>query len=301
MNITKEFVRQMGNIMGKKNMDLNDNMSIHKIDLEENCEKIQNKIIHNMCVDISKGYEPCHLCCSNRNKKAEMVWIGLNPGKRLKKYLKLPWESAKWQDIADYCMPENLLDNKKNVYDDLLNGKELTNSYYIFLLRLYLAILDVKKYNVKSWDELKTVCQKNSITTGDLFKEIMYNHPVINAELVPYKSNGISFSSEKLIEDEQYGNYFNGILKIIEEYSNDDAYVIFYGVRDEVIKLMKKFALEWVPNKEEINDFTLSDRKFKMYVYKRGNRKIILLPFFRINGFDVRELVDKINAKFENI
>lgn len=39
MNITKEFVRQMGNIMGKKNMDLNDIMSIHKIDLEENCEK----------------------------------------------------------------------------------------------------------------------------------------------------------------------------------------------------------------------------------------------------------------------
>lgn len=299
MNITKEFVMQMGKIMGKQNMQLSDIMSQHKKDLENDCEKIQEKVIAQMCVDISNGYEPCPLCCSNREKKAEIIWIGLNPGGRLKKYMEFPWEIAKWQDIVDYYMPENLFDDKKNIYNDLLSDNNLTNSYYRFILQLYLAILDVKKYNVESWEKLKEICRINGTTTGDLFKNIIYNHPLINAELLPYKSGSIKFSSKKLLGDRDYENYFKGILKIIEGYSKEDAFVFFYGARDEVIKLIKRFAPEWSPNENQSIEFTLYKRQYKVYVYKKDNRKIILLPFFRTNSFDVRKLVDMINAELE--
>ena len=293
MEIESEYVMQMGRLIRNQNINLDDKVVLHKKYLEKNCADMNKFLRCGMQMDVSEGYEPLPFYCSRRDKKANMVWVGLNPGKRLKKHLRIDGDTATWQNVVDYCIPKDLM-NGKNVYNDLLNGGNLTNNYFIFMLRVYMALIGVSEYTGGTWENVKEKCAANNISTGELFKKIIYDYPIINAELVPYKSPGISFSSKVLINKDEYCEYFKGILKIIAKYSNDDAWVIFYGAREDIIRLFQKNAPDWNIDNRVVEHFKPKDSSFKIYVFEKGDRKIVLLPFFRINGFDIIPLVDRI-------
>ena len=205
MDNQKKFKEIMESITGKA---MGKTMKESKEILQENCSKLTEVLMPRFSVDIKDGNEPLPFCYSGIDKPAKLVWVGLNPGAPLKRPGKWNWDEAGWKDIIDYCVPNEDIRNKsgKSTYDAFLseNKKELEVDYYRFVLRMHMALFDDEVCD--TWRDVQNKCKENKkngcikeTTTADLFLERFAEKPVLTAELIPYKSKGIQFSADSLM------------------------------------------------------------------------------------------------------
>ena len=298
MNRQKVFLEMMETLIGKP-INFEDLICQTKDVLEENCAKLSSEVGNPFEVNLDEAKEPCPFCCSSIDKPFDLVWVGLNPGGPLDACNGLfSWQNTTWQELVDFCVPtSDIRENEKNIYHYLKRGKEkddgtegnpVGSDYYQFFLRFHLALATSEIYN--KWGELKN----NHADVEKFFVDHFAKYSILNADLVPYKSNKTTFNAEKLLDDKSYGNYFSKLINFIEEETNPDAWIIFYGktgysknerafgTRD----LLEKFAPHWnVPKKGDFFPITVTTKSSKksqpryFYTFSHGQRKILLSPF----------------------
>ena len=286
MNRQKVFLEMMETLIGKQ-INFEDIIGQSKDALEENCAKLSSEVGNPFEVNLDgEAKEPCPFCCSSMDKPFDLVWVGLNPGKPLKSCEGLfSWQNTTWQELVDFCVPtSDIRENEKNIYHHLKDSE-----YYKFLLRMHTALTTDKIYN--TWDELKN----NHADVEKFFVEHFAKYSILNADLVPYKSNTTTFNAKKLLDDESYGNYFRKLIQFIEQETKPDAWIIFYGARPEVQKLLNKFAPDWnVPDKNLYIKIDGHTKGNHFCLFNKGRRKILLAPFL-ISGQNTSPLYYNLN------
>lgn len=297
MDTQKQFKGLMEKITGSK---LADKMQDSKPSLEKSCNEMQKTLMPFFDIDIASGNEPFPFCYSGGNRPAELVWIGLNPGAPLDRCKKWEWENSSWQDIIEYCVPMTDIREcqGENTYLTFLNekGTELETDYYRFVLRIQMALLEDEVCD--TWKDVQDKCKKLGITTADLFLERFSTHPVLNAEMIPYKSKGINFQSESLIKNEKYISYFRTLLNFAEEIALPNAWFVFFGAPKEVRKILKYVHDEWnVPDEKDSIKIPDDDGQ-EFYIFQADNRKMILSPF--IKRYSVNYRITKLIRKMKD-
>lgn len=300
MGIENEFVTLMGKITGTNDMRLNDKMEKHKEILESNCVKIQREVSGELSVDIEKGNEPCPFCFSRRGAKAKMVWIGINPGKALDGHKEFKWTESKWQDIVDYCIPKSIY-GEDSIYDRLVKGNNL-NGYYRLILRLFMQLQNEWPCDNEKclWSDYKTHYKIKGEKTNikELFFCYFDKNPVLTADLIPYKSKSLNMNVDGLLEDDHYKSYFRHLIKIINDYSEEDAWVIFFKKPDDVKKLLDKFTPQYSPSLNNLKKYKSKEGKDKeIYVYKVKKRRVVIMPFGQNYDAKTDKLVKAIKEK----
>ena len=272
-DIRQDFVEMM-NRMTQGKAKLGDKVDMD--DLKENCAKIQEAIMPCLKVDIANGYEPCPFCFSGGDKLAELVWVGLNPGKPMDDWNPFS-KNTTWQELADYCAPaKGILASKKNVYR-FIAEKGVSNTYYRTVLRLHHAFFEGVSYD--TWTDLVKGVGKGNIEK--VFLDCFAKHPVLNADLLPYKSSTAAFSVSALAENPKGKAYLDGLISLIENKSTEDAYVVFFGKVEEVkVILENRLSFDRDGQWDEQLFPSLSRKKtFSVFFRKWGKRKLILSPF----------------------
>lgn len=299
MGIEHEFLNLMKKITGVPDMRMEDKMGKNREQLENNCRKIQREASGELTVDIEKGNEPCPFCHSRRDAKAKMVWVGINPGAPVDNFKQFYWEKTTWQEIIDYCVPKDIRTDDDCLYARLVDKNGNVNGYFKLIMRMFMQLDNEWPNNVGScWgDYRKHYKIKEKVPTRTMFLDYFYNKPVLSADLIPYKSQSISMKVDGLLGDAYYKDYFQHLMKIILEYSEDDAWVIFFKQPDEVKKLMDKFTPSWSPSKDNEKEYDENDKKKKMYVYKFMGRRIVIMPFKRNYDSKTANLVKAIKDK----
>lgn len=284
MNRQKKFVEMIETLTGKP-ISLEDKIGQSKAELEASCVKLTAKTGTNFKVNIEEGCEPCPFYCSSIDKPFDFVFIGLNPGKVLDSWedLNFHWQKTTWQELTDFCIPTDIRATK-NGYQLIKLGKKKKNGkrakgpespFWKFFLRLHIALTTNEIFN--TWGELK----KSHKDVEKFFIDHIAAHSFLNADLIPYKSYKTSFAAGKLVSDTSYGKYFQKLIDFIETESKLDAWIIFYGARDEVHKLLQKFMPDWnVPPKANLHFKPEPNRDPNhFYIFNREQRKILLSPF----------------------
>lgn len=273
MNRQKFFAELMATLIDKP-IDLDEKISLSRHELETNCAKLSDEINDTKFkIDIAKSYEPCPFLCNNFDKPFDFVFVGLNPGGALDLWEKFYWERTTWRDLANFCVPNNIRADEHNGYRFL--GKNVSqNPYYQFFLRLHVALTGGEIFN--TWRDL----QKRHADTEKFFVEHIAAHSILNAELVPYKSEKISFTAKNLVNDATYGKYFRRLVDFIETESASDAWIVFYGAHKDVKDLFDKFAPHWkVPQQNLYLKVEGHNKGNHFHIFRRGRRKILLSPF----------------------
>lgn len=293
-DIRQEFVGMM-NRLTKKNAKLSD--VVLTKDLEKSCAEIQRAIMPYLSVDIKKGYEPCPFYFSGSDKLAEMVFVGLNPGNPLKIWKQFSADST-WEELAEFCAPaKGILADEDNGYQYVAKNID-SNRYYQIVLLIHQALFGNAVYD--EWSQLQQKIGKDNI--GRFFLDCFSEHPILNADLLPYKSSSAAFSVAKLAQDEGGSAYMDGLVELIQSKSTKDAYVIFFGAPKAVMNILEKrlssqLEKEW----EERTLCSLSGKKtFSVFFNKWKQRKLILSPFCgRRNGcYKVSELKKNVKQYF---
>lgn len=290
MNRQKVFLEMMETLIGKP-INFEDSIGQTKDALEENCTKLSSEVGNPFEVNLDEAKEPCPFCCSSIDKPFDLVWVGLNPGGPLDAGEGLfRWQHTTWQELVDFCVPtSDTRENEKNIYHYLKDS-----DYYQFFLRFHLALATGEIYN--KWGELKN----NHADVEKFFVDHFAKYSILNADLVPYKSNTTTFNAKKLLDDESYGNYFSKLINFIEEETKPDAWIIFYGktgykgygTRD----LLEKFAPHWnVPKKREFTRIYGAEDDYNyFYLFSNGRQKILLAPFLK-SGANTSKLYGNLN------
>ncbi len=294
MDIRQDFVGMM-NRMTQGEAKLGDKVDMDE--LKESCAKIQEAIMPCLKVDIASGYEPCPFCFSGGDKLAELVWVGLNPGKPMDDWNPFS-KNTTWQELADFCAPaKGILASEKNIYKFIAED-DVSNVYYQTVLRVHQALLGGVAYD--KWEDLVENVPKKDI--GAYFLECFSKHPVLNADILPYKSSTAAFSVSKFARNEYGDAYIDALIKLIEDKSTENAYVVFFGAVKDVKKIWEKRLSipreeDWM--KKELHSVT-ETKTFSAFFREWGKRKLILSPFCgKRNGFyKVTELQEAAKAYF---
>lgn len=273
MNRQKFFAELMATLIGKP-IDLDEKISLSRRELETSCEKLSAEINNTKFkIDIENCYEPCPFLCNNFDRPFDFVFVGLNPGGALNPWEKFSWERTTWHDLANFCVPNDIRADEHNGYR-FLSKSVAKIPYYQFFLRLHVALTGGEIFD--TWGDL----QKRHADTEKFFVEHIAAHSILNTELVPYKSDGISFTAKNLVNDATYGKYFRRLVDFIETESATDAWIVFYGATSQVKKLFGKFAPHWkVPSQNLYLKVDGYNRGNRFHIFKRGRRKILLSPF----------------------
>ena len=285
MSRQKIFVELMATLIDKQ-INLNDKILLSRTELESNCDKLSDEIGTRLAVDMNSGYEPCPFCCSHIDEPFDFVWVGINPGGVLNSWqdLNFSWQTT-WQELTDFCVPRGeIRTDEKNCWQYLKRGNVESN-YYRFFLRVLTALTTGEIYNKRG--DLR----KNYADVENFFIERFAQHSILNADLVPYKSTNIDFTAKNLLNDASYKNYFRRLIRFIEEESKPDAWIIFFGAREDVWQLLHEVAPDWnVPAQNDCIKIYGKQHKRanNFYLFARGRQKILLSP--QIN--ERSELID---------
>ena len=300
----KLFKELLGKLAGRK---MTGNLKGDIQTLKENCNAIQVALAPKLEVSLAEYKEPCPFCFSGgEGRLAEIVWFGLNPGAPLDVWKKFN-EDDTWQDMAEFfAPPKGILHDEENAYQYLvkneMEGKKLGNYYYRSVFLVHQALVGNPKASYESWEE---ACENNGETKdfADRFLPQLAEHPILNTDLIPYKSSKMNLNADELIDDGNYGEYFKGLLQLAKEKSSNDAYIIFYGGVSFVKKLIRKWAeLDKVKiwSRREIKRLQKKNKDtVDIFLTKwHENRTIILMPFRKQgredNIYSIKDLVEKI-------
>ena len=293
-DIRQDFVEMM-NRMTQGKAKLGDKVDMD--DLKENCAKIQEVIRPCLKVDIATGYEPCPFCFSGGDKLAELVFVGLNPGNPMKVWKRFSADST-WKQLAEFCAPaKGILANEENAYQYIAKNID-SNRYYQIVLLIHQALFGSAAYD--EWSQFKHEIGKEKI--GQFFLERFSERPVLNADLLPYKSSSAAFSVTQLAQDEGGRLYMDGLVELIQRKSAKDAYVIFFGATKAVKQVLKDRLSDWSGKWEEHDIHSTTGKKtFSVFFSKWGQRKLILSPFCgKRNGcYRVSELKTVVKQYFK--
>lgn len=278
MDNQKQFKVLMDKITGEA---LSNELKGCKQSLKDSCQEMQSALMPCFEINIENGNEPFPFCYSGGDKPAELVWIGLNPGSPLERCKTWKWEDASWRDIIEYCVPTTDIRKRQgeNTYFTFLDeaGKELKTDYYRFVLRMHLALLGDEVFD--TWKAVQEKYGKGK--TAELFLERFATHPVLNAELIPYKSKGINYRIENLLKNHKYMAYFRALFQYAEEISLPNAWFVFFGAPKEVRLLLEKEHSDWNIPKEGDSIMIPDEDGQEFYIFKGGSRKILLSPFIK--------------------
>ena len=255
--------------------------------LQKSCEEIQAALPNGveLCVGIKNGYDASPFCFSGGEKLAELAFIGLNPGRPLSEWIKLT-ENTTWQELADFCAPaEGLKESQYNAYQCLSKEGVKNHFYQNVFLTSYALLGD----SGKIFDDIPTARKEigNDKKFTEAFLHHFDKHPVLNCEMLPYKSVSMSYSSDKLVGDNKYMDYVRGMLELILAKTKDDAYVIFQGGVESVKEVLNKFTDmglgENIWKEEEFFSQSKNQKgertKNKLFfAHWQGKRTIILTP-----------------------
>ena len=257
--------------------------------MQDNCQEIQKDLPKGveLCVKTETGYEPCPFCFSGGDNLAELVFVGLNPGSPLSEWFRLD-ENTTWHELAEFCAPaQGIIESKYNAYRCLARDG-VKNSYYQNVFLTSIALLG----DTNNILENMTAGRK-AIGNDEKFTEAFLNHfdkhPILNCEMIPYKSVEMKFNVNKLKEKEKYKDYIRRMLELILCKTVDDAYILFQGGTSEVKKILSEIDELGLGNKiwkgKEFSAYTKEGKKgneCKVYFAKwKGSRTVILAPVRR--------------------
>lgn len=260
--------------------------------LSKSCDKLNKnkKEKTRLKVDLD-GNEPCPFGFSGgENNLAQMVLVGLNPGKPLSNHPKF----RDIQDVVKYCVPENEISKSDNMYKFLANRIKETKFYQDVFLIHHALFSGARVYDKFSDIEVK---YKNR-EIEELFLERFEEYPVINAELIPYKSTEYG-GIDACLTNENYMLYIRRMLDMIIKSTNKNAYIIFYGEKNKVKKLLYKIDKDtfsvW---QEYMLEYQNSKNEGTCSVYFsqwEEERTVILLPSrSRRAWYTITELVKRL-------
>lgn len=265
--------------------------------------------------------EPCPIATSAsiENKKFEIAVIGLNPG-REDAYLPV---SITWEQLANFHCPNQACSYSndtniigKNMYwrcAGNLNKKNVKWSPYykaVFMLHQALVANNVV-YN--SWREIQND-NENNLT--DYFLHELTNHPMINAEFIPYKSvsfDGMSTKQAKeLLEIPTYKSYLKHMLGYIFDKLERGTWIVFNGKTDKTLMMLDvlRSEIDVLPcsKKEAEEKFVFKCRGSKFYYFQWEGRNILLTPFLKEQtmqslgtDMDFYTMLDIERAKFSGV
>ena len=285
MNHQKNFVDMMAALIGKK-IRPEDAIALSKAELKQSCATLSDESGTPLKIDMDSGCEPCPFCCSGVDKPFEFVWVGLNPGSVLKSWrdLNFSWQTT-WQELTDFCVPSDIRADK-NIYQ-LLKANGVASEYYRFFLRVHTALAGGKIFN--TWDEFR----REHADVEKYFVELFAAHPILNADLIPYKSDETTFSAKNLLDDANYGNYFRQLIRLIENETAPDAWIIFFGNPPEVVKLLNKFTPDWNVSDANLHLRADEDKRLNhFHFFARGQQKILLSPFLQSGRSSIYNRLD---------
>jgi len=317
------FVKLMQDITGDESIiSLKDNINDSKDNLEKACEKFTNMLGKGVFLiesqDKKQGVEFCPFCCTGgEDAEFEFVWVGINPGIGAGRWPeRFYWKDTTWQNMVNFYVPQGDIlykkgqsrDDPQNVYQ-WLSENGVWSKYYKLMIRIHMALLgEKKKYG--TWDDLWGAYSKKvgshdkdvvNEAIENAFLQQLNDHPTLNAELLPFKSKEINLDAGKMIKDPQYQAYFKRLMDFIVAKSSKKAWIWFFGDTNSVKKILtlqehiKVKALEYAPIGEE------NKPGAKFYLYKWGERKVIVSPFlqpYHKNGNDISAVVDKMREYF---
>lgn len=301
LNRQKEFKNLMEDLVG---IELGDKLIDGMKKMEEDCQKWQKrKRIDSekkrLKVEAGNALEPCPYCFSGGEELAKMAVIGINPGKPMKEWMNLD-DNTTWKELIEFCVPsQGIKGNTNNVYYMLSKNKVASKFYKDIFLLHYALIGD----NAKVYDNFKDLenAYGGSQNIEKEFIERLGDYPVLNSELIPYKSHQTDVDWKKMMIDDNYHNYLNRMLDFVRDSTKKDAYIIFYGKRYEVKELLSVVAGDKFPGniwKEYmLNNPSKKLEKTKVFFAKwYDERVVILLPSrARKVCYNIIELAEKIN------
>ncbi|WP_029542978.1 hypothetical protein [Selenomonas sp. AB3002] len=290
MDTQKKFKELMESIAGQSLDDYIGEKESREA-LEKSCQEIQKLLMPTLTVDIENGNEPFPFCYSGGNRKAELVWIGLNPGAPLDRCKKWKWEDVRWQDIIDYCVPQKDIreDSTDTTYDTFLskNKIELETDYYRYVLRMHMALMG-KDEIYDTWPEVQAMCAKNKKngydkedTTAKLFLNRFTEKPVLTAEMIPYKSKRMQFTAKELLDNKKYMAYFKNLMEFIDAISVPTSWIVFFGAPDEILTILEHEYPEFTSS-EDIRNIKLPDNNGQnFYLLHLKEHPVLLSPFIK--------------------
>ena len=261
--------------------------------LNKRCDEINKNRMGKTCLKIDlNGNEPCPFGFSGGgNKLAKMAWVGLNPGKPLSNHPN--FESL--DDVVKYCVPEEGIFKNENLYKFLAKKIKETKFYQDVFLIHHALFVGNKIFD--KFSDIKNEYKNQKIE--ELILERFDKHPIINAELIPYKS--IEYGGiDDCLENKNYILYIRRLLEMIIKSTEKDAYIVFYGDKNKVKKLLHKIDKDRFSVWQEcMLDYQNSEHEGTSSVYFshwEEKRTIILLSSrSRRAWYTITELVKKLN------
>lgn len=292
--------------------------------LVKSCDALKDILkASEMRVGVHQGYiEPCPISYTGAvitgKDKFRTAFIGLNP--HLEPAKEFP-EGTTLVDLANLHHPDDLIYNREDYRRNNDNDKKRIfinnywrvfghiegksagaawSRYYQTVIRVHLAFIsEFENVKLNTWSEFKND-NEFQLTTEKILK-LLKKYPMVNAELIPYKSvnyNMINFTEIFKSPNqfaENYISYYRDVWRFIDKYSEDDAYVFIpssYSAKEETLtKVYKNIRKEIKEIRGEIYGekyyFIKEIDKFKQEKNKedKGKGKLILSETFE-NEYD---------------
>ena len=311
------FLSLMEDVMEDEKLSMNALVKESHKKLLEACESLDEIIDKGaLMLEINQGFEFLPFCCTGGDDaKFDFVWVGINPGIVKGRWPnRFYWDKTTWQEMVDFYIPKD----KVSKYKD--KGKKSTNFYqwiaedgvwskfYQVMIRIHFGLLENKVYG--TWDSFRDEHDNDNKRIAKAFLEQLDKYPTLNAELIPFKSSEIQMNADKMVACKRYMNYFNHLVKFIDDNAKDDAWIVFFATTDVVRVLLNK--------QDAVNNLTIEEKprtidwekangkKFcggkNFYLGQWGKRKLILSPFlqsYHDNGKDVSLVIKEIRKAFK--
>ena len=249
------------------NTDINPNDPVSKYDaiLQDSCaffNNVVNQEDHSknvFSVGINPNYpnkilEPCPVFYTGDLKKPfSVVFVGLNPH-REPPYLGI---DTTWKFLTDYHSPSGEKIKSDSNYQRIADTLLRYNEYFDPVFRMHQLFNRNQIYN--RWSDIKDTDYRNN------FLSEIEQYPILNAEMIPYKSETYSLDNKKaktLESNSCYLNYLKCLFGFIDEHTDNNSWIVIIGNTPKTKALL--YAMKDMENAICPSD---ADEKLSKYLY----------------------------------
>ena len=303
----KEFKRLMEILVGE---DLGDKLWDKHDLMKKDCQKWQRQTKDSMDrslkVGPEKGFEPAPFYFSGGKDLAQLAVIGINPGDPLKKWKNMD-ANMTWQNLAEFCIPtEGIKTDEKKSDEEMDNAylrlakNAVESKFYRDVFMIHHALLGGNKKTYDKFSEMVNAYGGRDNIEKEFIKRLG-EYPIFNGELIPYKSQKASIDWKKMMTDKNYHNYLNRLLDLVIDSTEKNAYIIFYGGRDNVRKLLSVAASDKFPSNiwrwYMLDNPADKDSKTDVYFAHWYDERVVILLPSRAHRvcYSIKKLKDKID------
>lgn len=231
--------------------------------------------------------------------------IGLNPGKPVEAWRK-NLDNMTWQELAEFCIPtqgvknddDNSDEKNDNAYLRLAENAVESKFYRDTFMIHHALIGDNEDVYEKFSEVINEYGGRDNVEKE--FINRLGEHPVFNGELIPYKSKNASIDWKMMMTDNNYHNYLNRLLDLVIDSTEKDAYIVFYGSRDNVRKLLSVVAGDKFPSNiwrwYMLDNPSNNENKTDVYFAHWYDERVVMLLPSRANRvcYTIKELKEKV-------